>query len=126
MLPDITNKTDIEFLINRFYDKIKLDEFLGPIFNHIANVDWEHHLPKMFSFWNMALFDAPGYTCHPLKPHLALNAHHKLNPKHFEEWLSLFFSTVNEHFEGVKAEEIKQRAKDIGATWSYKFEYLNK
>jgi hemoglobin len=126
MLTDIRNREDIEILINHFYEKITNDILMGPIFNDIANVDWAHHLPKMHDFWNMALFDAPGYEGHPLKPHLALNAHHKITAKHFETWLKLFFITVDEHFKGEKAEEIKLRAKSIGETWSYKIDYLNK
>jgi hemoglobin len=126
LLQDIKNKSDIETLINHFYGKIKLDELMGPIFNHIANVDWEHHLPKMYSFWEMILFDTPGYQGHPLKPHLALNAHHQINGQHFETWLALFSVAVDELFIGAKADEIKTKAKEIGATWMYKLDYLNK
>jgi hemoglobin len=126
LLTDITNRKDIEILINLFYDKVKSDKLLGPIFNHIAKVDWEYHLPKMYSFWEMVLFDKSGYEGHPLKPHLALNEHHKIDSVHFEAWLSLFNNSVDECFIGKKAEEIKLRAKDIGASWAYKFDYLNK
>lgn len=124
--PDLRNKEDIELLINSFYVKISEDELMGPIFNEIAHVDWAHHLPKMYDFWNMAIFGVEGYTGHPMKPHLALNSFHRINTSHFKKWLSLFFETVDEHFMGEKAEEIKQRAKSIGDTWAHKFEYLNK
>jgi hemoglobin len=125
MLTDITDRNDIEHLINSFYVKIGENELMGPIFNEIANVDWGHHLPKMYDFWDMALFDTPGYASHPLKPHIALNAMHKLKPIHFDTWVKLFCNNVDELFAGEKAEEIKIRAKSIGETWMYKFEYLN-
>lgn len=123
---DIENKIDIEILINSFYEKIRSHALMGPIFNEIAHVDWVHHLPKMYDFWNMALFNVPGYTGHPLKPHLELNQHFKIKHEHFDTWLSLFNSTVDEHFVGSKANEIKERANSIGKTWAYKFDYLNK
>ncbi len=123
---DIENKEDIVILINNFYEKIRSNELMGPIFNEIAHVNWAHHLPKMYDFWNMALFDKPGYVGHPLKPHLELNQHFKINNEHFKTWLILFNSSVDELFTGPMAEEAKQRAKSIGETWAYKFEYLNK
>jgi hemoglobin len=125
-MKDIRNREDIELLINHFYEKIGNNKLLGPIFNHIANVDWGHHLPKMYDFWNMALFDVPGYEGHPLKPHLVLNSHHQIGHNHFETWLKLFNETVDEHFVGEKATEIKLRAKGIGETWAHKIDYLNK
>jgi hemoglobin len=126
MLDDLKNREDIELLINTFYEKIVADELLGPIFNEIAKVDWSHHLPKMYDFWNMALFDAPGYLGHPITPHLALNQQIKIKSEHFEAWLRLFNFAVDELFMGSKADEIKERAKEIGISWAYKFEYLNK
>ncbi|MEZ4841275.1 MAG: group III truncated hemoglobin [Flavobacteriaceae bacterium] len=47
---DITNKHDIELLVNTFYDKVKTNKIII-FFNDVAKVDWEHHLPKMYSFW---------------------------------------------------------------------------
>ncbi len=36
MKGDITNRMDIEQLINAFYDKVKKDDVIGFIFNDIA------------------------------------------------------------------------------------------
>ncbi len=125
-MTDLKNKDDIILLVNSFYEKVKENELLGPIFNHIAHVDWEQHLPKMYSFWDFILFGSQDYQGHPLRPHLALNAIHPIGNEHFKEWLRLFEKTVLELYEGEKASEIIQRAKGIGETWSYKIDYLNK
>jgi hemoglobin len=125
-MTDIANRQHIELLINAFYDKIRTDNLLGPVFNDIAGVDWEHHLPKMYSFWEFILFGADGYQGHPLRPHLELNTYFRIEPLHFERWLQLFESTVNENFAGPKATEAISRAQGIGATWSHKIAYLNK
>jgi hemoglobin len=126
MKKDLENREDIEVLVNNFYDKIRQNETLGYIFNDIAQVDWEKHLPKMYSFWEMILFDKAGYQGQPLRPHLVVNQQHPLTPEHFGLWFQLFESTVNEYFEGEKAIEVKSRAKSIALTWASKIDYLNK
>ena len=45
MKKDIENREDIVVLINRFYEKVKKDEVIGYIFNDVAKVNWEKHLP---------------------------------------------------------------------------------
>ena len=47
----INNREDIELLVNKFYEKVKVDETIGYIFNEIANINWDKHLPKMYDFW---------------------------------------------------------------------------
>ena len=40
MKKDITTSEDIRTLIDAFYNKVKVDEVIGYIFNDIAQVDW--------------------------------------------------------------------------------------
>ena len=64
MNKDLENREDIEVLVNSFYGKIRQNEILGHIFNDIAQVDWDKHLPKMYSFWEMILFEKSNfYLC---------------------------------------------------------------
>ena len=37
---DILERADIELLVNTFYDKVKVDEKIGPFFNNVAKIDW--------------------------------------------------------------------------------------
>jgi hemoglobin len=122
---DIGSKEDIRLLIDTFYGKVRDHAILGPIFNDIAQVDWEHHMPKMVAFWEFILLDGTEYQGHPLRPHLALNSFHQLEAHHFEQWLSLFSVSIDELFEGVKANEAKDRALQIGQTWLHKINYIN-
>jgi hemoglobin len=43
-----------------------------------------------------------------------------MNPEHFEHWVIVFTTTVDELFEGVKAIEIKDRALNIANVIMYK------
>ena len=126
MKNELKDKNDIKVIVDTFYDKIRLNEVLGPIFVDLMHVNWDKHLPKMYNFWNMILFDEPGYEGHPLKPHLEINQKVKLTPFHFDTWLNLFDETVDQLFEGEKAVEIKLRAKNVAISWAYKIDYMNK
>ena len=55
-------------------------------------------------------FNGADYDGRPVPPHLALN----LRREHFQRWLELFFLTVDEGYDGLRAEEIKARALNIG------------
>ena len=56
MKKDITSKADIEMLVNRFYDKVKVDDLIGYFFTKVVQVNWDKHLPVMYRFWDNALF----------------------------------------------------------------------
>lgn len=100
---DITNRADIELLVNTFYDKVKRDPLLSPVFEHL---DWPKHLPSMYHFWTFNLLGEAGYKGNIIQKHLPLN----ISAVHFTQWLKLFNATVDELFTGDKAEEAKSRA----------------
>lgn len=117
---DIQNRGDIELLVNLFYDKVKEDNMLSPVFNS-RNIDWAHHLPIMYGFWEFILFSKENaYTGNVMNPHFKVHANTPLNKEHFAQWLRLFTQTVDENFEGDKAEEAKSTARSIGLTMQYK------
>ena len=113
MKNDINTRTDIEKLVNDFYDKVQRDQLLGPVFSH---VDWAHHLPIMYDFWSSILLGDQSYRGNPLQKHLPL----PIEGKHFDQWLKLFTETVNENFAGEKAEEVKMRAESIARIFQLK------
>ena len=115
MKSDIKNRTDIEKLVNVFYDKIKTDAEIGYFFTEVAKVDWEKHLPIMYNFWENILFSTGNFEGNPMLKHKDLHQKSKLNPAHFLHWNVLFSDTVDELFVGDRATEIKQRAKNIAA-----------
>lgn len=106
----LENREDLIQLLDLFYARVKSDPLIGPIFNDVAQVNWEEHLPKIYNFWDTLLFGAENYNGRPFPPHIPLN----LKIEHFERWLSLFFKTTDELFEGQKANELKSRALNIG------------
>jgi hemoglobin len=118
--PDIKNRSDIEKLVNVFYDKIKTDAKIGYLFTEVAKVNWEKHLPKMYDFWENILFSTGNYNGNPMGKHKELHQKSEMNQGHFQHWNALFDETVDALFSGIKAEEIKERARNIAMAMMYK------
>jgi hemoglobin len=120
MKNDIINREDIILLVDTFYTKVQQNGEIGPIFTDIAKVNWSHHLPKMYDFWETILFGKAIYKGNPMLTHIALNQKATLQTQEFEIWKGLFFSTVDELFEGENAETIKQKAQSIADLMHFK------
>jgi hemoglobin len=82
---------EISELVDRFYEKVRLDPEIGPIFNQ-AVADWPAHLRLLKDFWSTVLFTDRRYKGDPLARHLPL----QLQPAHFRRWLALFEQTAGE------------------------------
>jgi hemoglobin len=120
MKKDIENIEDIKLLVNSFYDKVKADNVIGYIFNDIAKVNWEKHLPVMYNFWENVIFFTGSYNGNPMTAHVKMHSLVHFTTEHFERWIKLFTSTVDELFEGDKAELAKQRAISIATVMQLK------
>lgn len=115
MKKDIKNRKDIELLVNVFYEKVKEDKTIGYFFKEVTSVDWNKHLPIMYDFWENILFFSGNYKGNPMDLHHHLNMIQSINKKHFQRWNKLFTNSVDELFEGEKAELIKKRAINIAS-----------
>ncbi len=120
MKKDIENIEDIKLLVNTFYHRVQQDKIIGPIFNEKLEGRWSEHLEKMYSFWQTILLEEYTYHGKPFPPHAYL----PVSSEHFERWKVLFNSTVNEFFEGVKADEAQWRADRMAAMFLNKIEYF--
>jgi hemoglobin len=112
---DLSTRIDIELLVNSFYERVRKDDLLSPLFSH---VDWPAHLPVMYNFWSSMLLGDQSYQGNPFQKHMPL----AIGAAHFDQWLALFTKTVDENFAGEKADEVKSRAKSIAALWQHKKE----
>ena len=120
MKTDIQNREDVIRLVDAFYDKIKTDTVIGFLFNDVAQVNWDTHLPRMYDFWENILFYSANYSGSPMAVHKELHQKSTMTQEHFQHWNALFNQTVDKLFEGAKADEIKNRAMNISAVMMYK------
>lgn len=88
--PDI-DEDMIRTLVHAFYEKIRADAVLGPIFGAVIGVDWTPHLARMCDFWSSVMLMSGRYKGNPLAAHMALEG---VRPEHFERWLTLFCETA--------------------------------
>jgi hemoglobin len=119
---DITSRADIEFLIQRFYEKVTADEVIGFIFTKAVPMDWEHHIPVMVDFWETILLENMVYKKNAMEVHYAVNKKVPLQNEHFDRWILLFNGTVDEMYTGVKASLAKTRAISIAAVMQFKMQ----
>ena len=113
MKKDIKTGEDVRLLVDSFYDKVRKDLVIGFLFQEVARVNWEQHLPVMYAFWENVLFMSGGYSGNPMIAHLNLHGQYPLTKLHFDRWYELFKATVDEHFEGEQVEKALQRALSI-------------
>ena len=118
--PDIDNEEKIKLMVDSFYALVNEDPLLSPIFNDVAKVNWDHHLPRMYKFWNTLILSKAQYKGSPFDKHVPL----PIDQKHFDRWIGLFHKNIDNHFEGPKAEDTKMRASSIGHIFSTKLSYL--
>ncbi len=121
MKNDIATRADIELLVNSFYEKAKTDPVIGFFFTDVVKVNWEKHLPVMYSFWENIVFYTGGYNGNPMERHQHVHEKSPLTAAHFNRWLELFRETTDQLFAGEKAELIKQRAGSIATVMQIRF-----
>lgn len=116
---EILSLDDIKKLVDAFYEKVRKDDVIGPIFNERINDRWPQHLEKMYTFWQTVLLGEHTYFGSPFPPHATLPVSHQ----HFEKWMELFIKTVDELFTGEVANEAKWRAGKMAEMFESKIEY---
>ena len=116
---EIISLHDIKKLVDTFYEKVRKDDLIGPIFNEKIQDRWPRHLEKMYTFWQTVLLGEHTYFGSPFPPHANLPVSHQ----HFEKWMELFKQTLDELFTGAIAEDAKWRAAKMAEMFESKIEY---
>ncbi len=114
---DIEAIDDIKLMVDLFYKKVAEDKLVGPFF---AKTNWDKHLATMYNFWDNAIFYSGTYNGNPMNSHTLMHAKNPLSAEHFSQWKKLFIETVDELFEGEKAELAKRRATSIAVVMQTK------
>jgi hemoglobin len=121
---DIETREDCERLVRAFYERALSDPILGFIFNDVAHLDLEAHIPVIASFWETILLGAQTYRGGAFEKHARLHEKFPLRAGHFERWLYLWRMTVDELFFGPKAGLAKQHANRVARAFHMRLEGL--
>lgn len=126
MKSDIQNRADIKKMVTAFYEMLLRDEEFKHIFLEVAKIDALEHIDIIIDFWESVLFQTGKYKRDLVDIHINLNQKYDygLNVKHFNNWLKIFNSVVDDLFEGEKAKGVKNRAFSIAAIIKIKIDNL--
>lgn len=100
----------IAAVVDHFYDRVRSDPALGPVFNG-AIADWDDHLQKLASFWSSVMLRSGCYKGNPMAAHLR----HKgsISPVMFDRWLALWSEVTLERLPEPAARTMQARAAMI-------------
>ncbi|TAM50629.1 MAG: group III truncated hemoglobin [Paraburkholderia sp.] len=93
-------EANIRELVYAFYDRVRADPLLGPVFDAVLEGRWDTHLPKMCAFWGSLVLGDKRYRGNVQQAHQPLEG---VEPRHFSRWLHLFLDTVCERYEPAAA-----------------------
>ena len=95
-------------LVHGFYEKVRIDPVLGPIFAERIT-DWGPHLERMVAFWSSVALMTGRYHGRPVPAHTPL----PIDTAHFERWLAMFRETAHEVCTPQGAAHVIERAERI-------------
>lgn len=119
-LKDIETLEDVQLLVDSFYSKIRENPMLKDIFNEHIEERWPEHLEKMYKFWQTVLLEEHTYFGRPFIPHAQL----PVEKEHFNEWLKIFYETVDSLFKGEKADRAKWQGERMAEMFHTKIQFF--
>ena len=108
--PAAISEVQIRMLVDRFYERIRADADLGPIFEIAIAGDWGPHLAKMYDFWSSVMLMTGRYKGNPVAVHRRIDG---LEIHLFDRWLSLFGQTCDDMFDSETAGLFRLKAARI-------------
>lgn len=110
---DLRRKTGIddamiETLVHGFYDRVRADAVLGPVFAGKIT-DWGPHLKQMCAFWSSVALLTGVYHGRPMQKHVTL----PIDGAHFDRWLELFRGAAQDLCPPAAAAHFIERAEQI-------------
>ena len=103
-------EANIRELVYAFYDCVRADSLLGPVFDAVLEGRWDEHLPKMCLFWGSLVLGDKRYRGNVQQAHQPLEG---LEPRHFSRWLHVFLDTVCDRYEPAAAVRFMEPALRI-------------
>ena len=101
----------IDRLVRRFYDRVRRDPLLGPIFESGVQ-DWDAHIERMCNFWSSVALMSGRYHGQPMAAHLPL----PIEALHFDRWLAIFAETAQDLCPPAAAAHFIDRARRIAGS----------
>lgn len=117
---DIQNQEDLHIIVADFYKKLLEDDKISYIFTDVVKIKLEEHLPILVTFWSQSLLGTGGYFNNLTQIHLDVNAKSYLSKELFTIWLFHFEVAIDENFQGLNCERMKNQAHNLSTIMQIK------
>lgn len=108
--PAELDRDGIARLVHRFYDDVRADEQLGPIFDGAIGAHWDAHLERMVEFWSTVMLGSKSFQGNVFGKHMVLGG---IEPEHFTRWIGLWQRHTCALFPPETAQEFQGVARNI-------------
>lgn len=109
-LENTITEASIRLMVDTFYDGVRKDEVLGPVFDKVLHGRWDAHMPRMYDFWSTVLLGSGRFSGNVFGKHMALSG---ISKEHFVRWLGLFNATLSGIYDEETAASIMEIAGRI-------------
>lgn len=106
---DIT-EADIGSLVPAFYEHLRQDAVLGPIFDEAID-DWPRHLETLKAFWSSVMLTSRRYKGQPMVAHF--RHEQVMTAENFARWLDLWRDVSDRILPREKAAVFQEKAQRI-------------
>lgn len=107
-------REDIAALVDAFYERVRQDGILGPVFNPAVH-DWDEHKATLVKFWSSVVLGTREYRGNPMAAHKP----HPIVAEHFGHWLALWQDTATACLGQAKSDVFMGYAKRIAQSLMY-------
>ena len=112
MLYNEVTKENLNKMVVKFYATVLKDELVAPFFieklgDNFSTFLWKTHIELLTSFWASIALGDTTYKGNPFAPHLRLDG---LKRETFNQWLKLFFETIETVYEPKITDIFKRRS----------------
>jgi hemoglobin len=97
-------------LVALFYQRVRSDPALGPIFNDVIS-DWPAHQEQLCAFWSSVMLTSGRYKGNPMAAHMKHAG--RITPELFTRWLALWNATAAEIMPAAAATALQAKAARI-------------
>ena len=84
------SEEDISRLVPAFYERVRADPLLGPVFDGAID-DWPLHLEKLKAFWSSVMLGTGRYKGQPMVAHVRHAP--DMTSDNFSRWMELWRQT---------------------------------
>ncbi len=107
-------------LVERFYERVRADPLLGPVFAAAVH-DWDDHHARLADFWSSVMLTTGRYKGNPVALHLIHAA--SMTPDRFARWLELWRETSAELLPPEAAAAVQAKAARIAESLQLAVQY---